>query len=249
MAQLRRQLLGTQRHHSRPRLCAICGATRTQGTQTIRRACSQPRLHRGGVDAARRPGHPHGADASRQLRGISAHTFGFCRPRPALVSGQSAASGAAADPRLSLGIAASFADRNWIISHRAALADLSGVRNPGVAAGAIRPARVLPERVLAVSAMAGAGSDPGGLGVRRHDGNADRAEAARLPCAADRSRDAEEIRRRLPGAGRHHRRDDSFGPDRACDDDIPILRRQRNPARTRCRMAGSAARRRRGLTP
>ena len=64
VARLRRQLLGTQRHHSRPRLCAICGASRTQGTQAVRRAYSEPRLHRGGVDAARRLGHPHGADAS-----------------------------------------------------------------------------------------------------------------------------------------------------------------------------------------
>ena len=39
----------------------------------------------------------------------------------------------------------------------------------------------------------------------------------------------EEIRWRLSGAGRHHRRDDPFGPDRAGHDDLPILRRQRNP--------------------
>src|SRR5439155_25926861 len=122
--------------------------------------------------------------ASRQLRGISAHAFGFCRPRPALVPRQPAASGVAAHARLSLGIAASFADRNWIISHRAALADLSGVWNPGIAAGAIRPARILPERIFAISDLAGAGPDPGSMGVRRHHGHADRAKAAGLYRAA-----------------------------------------------------------------
>ena len=123
----------------------------------------------------------------RQLRGISAHAVGFRRPRPALVPGQSAASGAAADPRLSLGIAASSADGNRIVSHRAALADFSRIRNPGLAAGAVRPARIFPEGIFAVSAMAGTGSGPGGVGVRRHDGHADRAETSRLHRAADRT--------------------------------------------------------------
>src|SRR5206468_9430391 len=132
----------------------------------------------------RRLGHPHGADAFRQLRGISAHAFGFCRPRPALVPGQSTTSGVAAHARISLGFAASFADRNWIISHRAALADLSGVWNPGIAAGAIRPARIFSKGIFAVSHLAGAGSDPGGMGVRRHDGHADRAKAAGVHRAA-----------------------------------------------------------------
>ena len=61
----------------------------------------------------------------RQLRGIAALAYGFRRPRPALVPGQSAASGAAADARPALGIAASSADRHRIVSHRAALADFS----------------------------------------------------------------------------------------------------------------------------
>ena len=64
VARLRGQLLGPQRHHSRPRLCARCGAARTQGPQAVRRAYHEPRLHRGGADAARRLGDPHGADAS-----------------------------------------------------------------------------------------------------------------------------------------------------------------------------------------
>ena len=53
-------------------------------------------------------------------------------------------------------------------------------RNPGLSAGAVRAARIFSERIFAVSKMAGAGSDPGGLGVRRHHGDADHAEAARL---------------------------------------------------------------------
>jgi hypothetical protein len=54
----------------------------------------------------------------------------------------------------------------------------------------------------------------------------DRAKAARLSPAADRSRHTEQIRWQLSGAGRHHRRDDPLGPNRACHDDLPILRRQ-----------------------
>ena len=70
VARLRRQLLGTQRHHPRPCLCAICRASRTGRTQAVRRTYSQPRLHRSGADAARRLGHPHGAKARRKLRGM-----------------------------------------------------------------------------------------------------------------------------------------------------------------------------------
>ena len=232
VARLRRQLLGTQRHHPRPCLCAVCRASRTGRTQAVWRTYSQPRLHRSSDDAARRLGHPHGAKARRKLRRIPAHAFGFCRARQALVPGQSTASGAASNTRLSLGFAPSFADGYWIVSHRAALADLSGVRNLGIAAGAIRPAGVLPEGLLAVSTMAGARSDTGGVGLRRHDGNADCAKAARLPRAADGSRHTEEVRWRPSGTGRHYRRDDPFGPDRACHDDLPILRRQRSPVGT-----------------
>ena len=43
----------------------------------------------------------------------------------------------------------------------------------------VRP-EYFPKGFSAVSAMAGAGSDPRGLGVRRHDGTADRAETSRL---------------------------------------------------------------------
>ena len=167
---------GAQRHHPRPCLCAVCRASRT--AEDASRLADIFSSH-DFVEAAlmRRGGWAiHMAPkARRKLRGISAHAFGFCSARQALVPGQSAASGASSDTRLSLAFSASFADGYWIVSHRAALANLSGFRNPGIAAGAIRPARVLPERILSVSTMAGTGSYPGGLGFLRHDGDADRA--------------------------------------------------------------------------
>ena len=43
----------------------------------------------------------------------------------------------------------------------------------------VRP-EYFPKGFSLFPTMAGAGSDPGGLGVRRHDGHADRAQAARL---------------------------------------------------------------------
>ena len=62
---------------------------------------------------------------------------------------------------------------------------------------------------------------------------------------ADRTRDPEEIRRSgaefLPVSWSRR----FFGTDRARHDDFPVHRGQRNPARTRRRMAGSAPRRRR----
>ena len=94
VARLRRQLLGPQRHHPRPRLCGGCRPARTDRPQAVRRPYPQPRFRRGGLDAARRLGDPDGADARRQLRGMPAVAAGFRRARPALVPGQSAASGA-----------------------------------------------------------------------------------------------------------------------------------------------------------
>src|SRR5215204_2428926 len=117
------------------------------------------------------------------------------------------------------------------------------------AARTVRPTRIFPEGIFAVPAMAGTGSDPGGVGVRRHDGHADRAKISRLYRAPDQPRHPQEIRRQPSRACRHRRRDHSFGPDRARHDDLPVVRRWRNPVRARCRMAGSAPRRRRGLAP
>jgi membrane glycosyltransferase len=59
---------------------ATCGAAGTPGTQAVRRTYYEPRLHRGSIDATRRLDDSHGADASRQLRGISSHAIGFRRP-------------------------------------------------------------------------------------------------------------------------------------------------------------------------
>ena len=72
---------------------------------------------------------------------------GYRRARPAMVSGQPAAPGGSAGARAALGVAASSADRHRIVSDRAALVDLSDVRHPDFVAGAIRPARIFPERL------------------------------------------------------------------------------------------------------
>ena len=81
-----------------------------------------------------------GADARRLLRGMPPFAAGFRRARPALVSGQPPASGDSAGARASLGVAASPAHRHRVVPDRPALADLSGVRNPDFAAGAVRQA-------------------------------------------------------------------------------------------------------------
>ena len=60
----------------------------------------------------------------------------------------------------------------------------------------VRP-EYFPKGIFTVSKMAGAGSDSRGLGVRRHHGDADRAETARLHCASWRSRHAKAVRRWL----------------------------------------------------
>jgi membrane glycosyltransferase len=103
--------------------------------------------------------------------------------------------------------------------------------------------------IFAVSAMAGAGSSAGGVGVRRHDGDAHRAQAAGIRRTADRHRHPEKIRRRHPGVCRHRGRDHLFGPDRAYHDDLSVVRRRRNSFRTRRRLAGSTPRGRRYFSP
>src|ERR1700731_1282243 len=105
---------------------------------------------------------------------------GFCRPRPPLVSRQPTASGGSAGTWTALGIAASFAHRDRFLYHRAALVDVPGARHPDLVAGTIRPARIFPEGLFAVSKMARAGSRARRVGLRRNDGIADRTETARL---------------------------------------------------------------------
>src|SRR3954463_9416620 len=111
---------------------------------------------------------------------MPAIAVGFCRARQALVSGQSATSGGTAVARPALGFAAPSPDRHRIIPDGAALAYLSGTRNPGLIAGPVCQARIFSEGVFAVSDLARAGSDPGGLRIRLHDGHVDSAQAARL---------------------------------------------------------------------
>jgi membrane glycosyltransferase len=76
----------------------------------------------------------------RQLRGMPAVAAGFRRARPAMVPGQPSTSGGAPGARPALGIAASSSHRDRLISHGAALAAVSGARNPDLVAGQfVRP--------------------------------------------------------------------------------------------------------------
>jgi hypothetical protein len=110
----------------------------------------------------------------------SAFAAGFCRPRQVMVSGQSTTSSDPSGARPSLGLAAPSSPRNWILSHGTALVRFFGARNSGIAAGAVCQARVFSKGIFAISDLARAGSHPGSMGIRCHDGNADPAQAARL---------------------------------------------------------------------
>src|SRR5450759_2129068 len=99
-------------------------------------------------------GHPYGACARRQFRGMPAFAAGFRRARPAMVPGQPPAYGSSAGARPPLGVAASPADWNWIVSDRPAVADLSGAWNPDLLAGAVCPARIFSEGIFTISTMA-----------------------------------------------------------------------------------------------
>src|SRR3954469_5042734 len=116
---------------------------------------------------------------------MSAVAIGFCRARPALVPRQPSTSRGSPRTPAALGVAASSAHRDRRISHRAALADLSGARDLDIAAGTIRPARVFSEGIFTLSDLARSGSDPRRLGLSRHDGIADRPKTARFHPAAD----------------------------------------------------------------
>ena len=96
-------------------------------------------------------------------------------------------------------------------------------RHPDLAAGAVHPARIFPEDLHALSAMARAGSGARRLCVRRHDGRccSRRSCSAIWRCCADRP-----TRRGFGGAAprvrQHARRDRHLGPDRAGDDADPV---------------------------
>jgi membrane glycosyltransferase len=149
-----------------------------------------------------------------------------------MVPRQPAASGRPSGAQVALGVAAASVDRDRGISHRAALAALSGARDIDLVAGAICPARVFSERIFAVPHMARAGSCPGCLGFPRHDGIADRAKTARFRLAANATGIPEAVRRRLYCFCRHLDRDSPIGADCAGHDDLSILCYGRNPCRT-----------------
>src|SRR5882757_10729851 len=155
-----------------------------------------------------------------------------------MVPGQSAAFGGSSLARIALGFAAAFADGDRIVSHRAALADVSAARYLDFVAGPVRQAGIFPEGVFAVSEMACPGSDSGGMGVRRHDGPADRTEAAGLHPAADAIRQPPEVWRRSPRPRRDRARNPDFRSDCAGHDDLSVVGGGRDPAWPRCRLAG-----------
>ena len=112
----RGQLLGPQRADPHARLRRMRGAAGTARPQAVRRADHEPRLRRGRADAARRLGDAHGAWRARQLRGSAADADRSRGARPALVPGQSAARGGAADARALRDQPAASADRHWVVS-------------------------------------------------------------------------------------------------------------------------------------
>src|ERR1700712_282977 len=128
----------------------------------------------------------------------------LCRAGPALVSGQFAALGGAAVAGTALDLTTSPPDGYWVLSHSAAVACVSGAWHPDLAAGAIRPARVFPQGLFALPAMARTGSGSRRLGVRRNDGHADRPKAARLHYSADAARNPQAVRRRISRVLRNH---------------------------------------------
>ena len=128
--------------------------------------------------------------AARQLRGGAADADRSRGARPALVPGQPAAPGGAADARAALGQPAAPADRHRLLHHRAAVAAVHPHRHPDRGAGALRAAGLLPAGQVAVPAVAGDRSGARHVDVRRHHGAAAGAEAAGLrgdPAAPARS--------------------------------------------------------------
>ena len=206
VARRRRQLLGPQRDHPHARFRRVRRTASAERAAPDRRAYPEPRLRRGGADAARRLGGPHGARARRLLRGVAALAHRICGARPALVPGQPAAHGRAAGARTALGDAAASCDRHRRLRGGAAVAVVSVRRHHDFVAGAVHPAGIFPENLHALSAMARAGSGARRLGVRRHDGAAARAQAigylAMLPDRATRKGFGGGIARVLQHAGR-----------------------------------------------
>src|SRR5882757_276018 len=145
---------------------------------------------------------------------------GFRGARQTMVSGQPSASGYPSGARTALGFQASFAHRDRVLSHRAALADLSGARDPDIVASTVCAARIFSERILTVSVLACTGSGARCVGFPWHYGTADRAKTSRLCPAADAGRTAKTIRWRPDRPARYPYRNIAVGPDRAGDDGV-----------------------------
>src|SRR5437879_13633 len=137
---------------------------------------------------------------------MPANAAGLCRAGPAMVSGQSAAPSGAAVARPALDLATSPPDWYRVLSYCPAVACISVARHPDLVAGTLRPPGVFSEGLFTLPAMARTGSGLGRMGVRRNDGHADRAEAARLHRPADAARNPQAVWRRLSSIFRYRGR-------------------------------------------
>ena len=155
VARARWQLLGSQCHHPHTRLCRSRGASRTGGTQTLRRSCPQSRLRRSGTAPPRRLGCLHAAAARWVLRRDTSHPDRSGRTRPALGPGKSTACQAAANQGTALGEPCPPHPGHHVLPGLAALAHASGRRPRPRLHRTIHRAELLPGRFLAFPGLAG----------------------------------------------------------------------------------------------
>src|SRR3954452_9542770 len=113
-----------------------------------------------------------------------------------MVPGQPSTSGCAARSRVALGVAAASAHGDRLISHSAAVAAVSAVRNLDLFGGSIRSPRVFSKGIFPIYVVAGAGSDSRGLGVRRDNGTVSGPQASGPPRAGDTKPKAKAVRGR-----------------------------------------------------
>src|SRR5713226_3168234 len=126
---------------------------------------------------------------------MSALALGRAGARPAVVPGQSPARRNPAGAGSSLDQPPSPALRHRLLHHGADVAALPERRAADRAARQPAATGLFPIGTLAFPEMAGAGSDPLDVGLRRDDGRAARPEAAELPGAARRPAVAARLRR------------------------------------------------------
>ena len=244
VARFGKQLLGPQRHHPGAGLCRAGRPAAPAGQEAVRRPYPQPRFHRGGADAPRRLGHPHGAEPGRLLRRMPTHHKRLRRARPALVSGQPTACRRGVGAWPALDVALTSGHRHRHLCDGAAVARLPLGRHYDLIAGAVHPAGILPLRRDAISAMAGAGPGARGLRLRRHHGASGAAEIPWLSRHAAAPERAPRHGRRLARLCQRAVRDPGVGADRADHDVDAMPRGGGNPVRIGCRLVGTAARRR-----